>query len=124
MIKGIGKPTLGVQPRNQGEGVVGEEALVVQGVAHQLGGGHHAHGLLVGVLVDDILALDDLLQSGGVCLESGRCNHHLGRAATTSNESIQSSLPVPLCMIMNGSVKDTTLCLCTPDNLVGSRRGR
>ena len=39
------KITLGVKAGHEGEGVIGEEALVVQRVSHQLCGGHHAHGL-------------------------------------------------------------------------------
>ena len=61
-----------IQPSTEVEGVVGEEPLVVQGVAQQLRHGSHAHGPPVRELVLDPPLLDHLVQRPRVCLEAGR----------------------------------------------------
>lgn len=73
--------TLGVQAGYEGEGVVGEESFVVQGISNQLSCSGHTHWLLVIVLVVHISALDDLLKGGCIGLKSGCSYHDLRRSA-------------------------------------------
>lgn len=59
------------------EGVVGEEAFVVEGVAQQLRAGGHAHGPAVVELVLDVALLQHLVQRARIGLEAWRQYHQL-----------------------------------------------
>ena len=63
--------TLAIQPAHHVVAVVGEEALVVQGVAEHLSHGCAAHGLLMTVLVHHMPKLQQLLQPAAIGLEVG-----------------------------------------------------
>lgn len=72
------------------EGVVGEEALVVEGVAQQLRAGCHAQGPPVIELVADVALLQHLVQRARIRLEPWRQDRQLVRPAQPSEGSARS----------------------------------